>query len=52
MYTRFIRGVRHQQQVRGTQILHIITGEDASTDPAPVDWLELEAGSSPMDPAL
>jgi hypothetical protein len=42
-YVDGIKGIRHQQKIRASQVVNIITGSPALTDPAPVDWSDVEA---------
>jgi hypothetical protein len=42
VYTDSIRGIRHQQDIRYSQVQNLITGADPRDDPAPVDWKEIE----------
>jgi hypothetical protein len=57
VYAELIRGIRHQQGIRATQVIHVLTGQDASTEPSTVDWPKVEAegiayGSSKVLDAL
>jgi hypothetical protein len=42
-YVDGIKGIRHQQKIRSSQVLNIITGSDPLETPAPVDWSDVEA---------
>jgi len=42
-YTDAIVGIRHQQNVRASQVMSIMTGSEPMTTPSPVDWPFVEA---------
>jgi hypothetical protein len=42
-YTDAIQGIRHQQNIRASQVLNIITGSEPLAAPSSIDWNEVEA---------
>lgn len=42
-YTDAIVGIRHQQNIRASQVRSIMTGSEPMTTPSPVDWPSVEA---------
>jgi hypothetical protein len=42
-YVDGIKGIRHQQKIRSSQVLNILTGGDPIDTPPPVEWSDVEA---------